>query len=262
MSKREDLIKHLQTNEERYTGLRLLDKVDKVLKDHREVFTDFLDPYQVSLCLPILKKIGDINFYTCGIAQEAERKIILLLPEYMEMEENNIPITGVKLLGDFTKNDISHRDVLGSILGLGIKREKIGDIYTGDGYAYIIAFKEICKYISLYLDKISKYKVSSEEVTTEEINKLEDNYKLINATVPSLRLDVILSAGFNGSRSSIAKKINNDRVKVNWKPVNQSSYTLNKGDMISYKGLGRVQLLDIIGKTKKDRLKVTIKRYI
>jgi len=260
---KENLIKHLKTKEDRYLGLRLLDKVEFVLKNYTIGFTDFLDPYQISLCMPILSRIEKIGYITNGIVSGAERQIIILYPEYMNNpDENDIPINALRINGDFRKTDISHRDVLGAILGLGIKREKIGDIYTYEGYAYIISFKEICDYILYYLDKISKYKVEVEKVSLRDIASLEDNYKLIYSTVPSLRLDVILSVGFEESRSSITKRINNDRVKVNWKPVNQISYFLNPGDIISFKGMGRIQLMELNGKSKKDRFKIIIKRFL
>ncbi len=262
MNKRNELVKHLRTDEDKYLVFRMLDKVDMVLKDHRVSFTDFLDPHQISVGTQILNKIDNISYTVNGIIDSAERKIIIVYPKYLEKESIEVPINVIKFTGDFNKEDISHRDILGSILGLGVKREKIGDIYINKGHAYIIAYKEINEYIALYMDKVSKYKVIIEEISSDEINRVEENYKLIYSTIPSLRLDVVLSAGFGVSRSSLSKKMNNDRVKVNWKPINQSSYTLSPGDMISFRGMGRIQLLEVNGKSKKDRLKVVIKRFL
>ena len=111
MKDKENLIRHLKSKEDRYLGLRLLDKIESVLKNYTIGFTDFLDPYQISLCLPILSRIEKIGYCTNGVVSGAERQVIILYPDYTSNpEEIDIPINALKITGDFSKEDISHRD--------------------------------------------------------------------------------------------------------------------------------------------------------
>ncbi|QEK11981.1 hypothetical protein FQB35_06135 [Crassaminicella thermophila] len=262
MINKEVLIKHIKKHEERQLIMKTLNKVESVLKSHTIRCTDFYDPYQISLCIPILENIMDIKYVIEGGYEKAERKVIIIYPEYMSLDEKNCPISAIKISGKFQEEDLTHRDFLGAILGLGLKREKIGDILVGDRQANIIAFKELNDFIRLNLEKISKYKVTVEESSFHDLIKVQEDFKLVYTTVASLRLDTIAGAGFGESRNAIARLISNDRAKVNFKPVNQPSYILNEGDIISFKGKGRI-ILDTIGnKTKKDRYKVLIKRMI
>ncbi|MCT4621365.1 MAG: YlmH/Sll1252 family protein [Marinisporobacter sp.] len=262
MIDKENLIKHIKNTEERYVVMKVLNKVESVLKNHTICTTDFYDPYQTSLCVPLLDQIRDINYIVTGGYKEAERRVMIIYPEYIELMEDDCPIRAIKISGKFTKDTLSHRDFLGSVLGLGLRREKIGDILVGDGQTNLIAHKELCDYILVNLEKVSKYKVNIEEISFCDLMKVKEEFKMIHGTVATLRLDSILGTGFGESRSAIAKLINNDRVKVNFKPVNQPSYILNEGDLISFKGKGRIILDQIGNKTKKDRYKVMIKRIV
>ncbi|MCT4606421.1 MAG: YlmH/Sll1252 family protein [Marinisporobacter sp.] len=259
---KENLIKHIKNTEERYIVMKVLNKVESVLKNHTICTTDFYDPYQISLCIPLLNQIREINYIIAGGYEEAERRVIIIYPEYMELMEEDDPIGAIKISGKFTKDTLTHRDFLGSVLGLGLRREKIGDLLVGDGQTNLIAHKELCDYILVNLEKVSKYKVNIEKIFFYDLMKVEKEFKMIHGTVATLRLDSILSTGFGESRSMVAKLINNDRVKVNFKPVNQPSYILNEGDLISFKGKGRIILDQIGNKTKKDRVKVIIKRIV
>lgn len=259
---KENLIKHIKNTEERYIVMKVLNKVESVLKNHTICTTDFYDPYQISLCIPLLNQIREINYIIAGGYEEAERRVIIIYPEYMELMEEDDSIGAIKISGKFTKDTLTHRDFLGSVLGLGLRREKIGDLLVGDGQMNLIAHKELCDYILVNLEKVSKYKVNIEKIFFYDLMKVEKEFKMIHGTVATLRLDSILSTGFGESRSMVAKLINNDRVKVNFKPVNQPSYILNEGDLISFKGKGRIILDQIGNKTKKDRVKVIIKRIV
>ncbi|QZY57138.1 RNA-binding protein [Crassaminicella profunda] len=262
MINKESLTKHIKNTEERYVVMKTLNKVESVLKSHGVRVTDFYNPYEISLCIPILNQILDINYLVVGGYENAERRVIIIYPEYMEISEEEYPIGAIKVSGRFMKDELTHRDFLGAVLGLGLKREKIGDILVGDGQANIIAHKELCDYILLNLEKVSKFKINIERIYFNDLMKVEENFKIIQGSVSALRLDSILGTGFGESRNAISKLINNDRVKVNFKPVNQPSYILHEGDLISFKGKGRIILDQIGNKTKKDRYKVIIKRIV
>ena len=259
---REQLTKHLNNPQDRYLAMKLIDKIEMSMKNSTITYTDFLDPYQMNMGIQIINQYFSISYFSDGGFQHAERKILIIHPEYLSLENFENPLRAIEIFGDFNKTDLSHRDFLGSILGLGIKREKTGDIYISDGKVALIVYKEVCDYIISNLHQVGKYKITAHHISMDDISEPEEKFKLIHSTVQSLRLDAILSVGFEESRSAITKKVNHDRVKVNWKPVNNPSYLVNCGDIISYKGLGRIQFVEMLGKSKKDRIKITIKRFL
>lgn len=262
MIDKEGLTRHINSIEDKIFISRVLDRAEGVLKNYSPRNTDFCDPYQISLCRPILSKIRELKYFVSGGFGQAERQIIVMFPDYMESDEIDNPLRCLRIDGNFEQDSISHRDVLGSVLGLGIKREKIGDIIISKNCGYIVSFKDICDFIDGNLEKISRYKVETKIVTLEDIQIPQEKYKLIETTVPSLRLDVMIGVGFGESRNSLSKMIGNDKVKVNWKPINNPAHLVHEGDVISFKGKGRIVLLEVGNKTKKDRLKVTIQRMI
>ncbi|MBF8982216.1 hypothetical protein IZY60_01560 [Lutibacter sp. B2] len=262
MIDKEKLIRHIKDRQDRQIVMKTLNKVEKALKNYMVCSTDFYDPYEISLCSSVLDQISDLNYGVFGGYKEAERKIIMVCPSIFSFEEKDKPIGALKIHGNFTKKDVTHRDFLGAILGLGLKREKIGDLLINDGVINLVVYKELGEYIRLNLDKVSKYKVIVEDMDCKDLIEKEEEFKIIQTTVASLRLDTMASAGFSVSRNIISRSINNEKVKVNFKTVQQSSHMISKQDIISLRGSGRIIVEHIGDKTKKDRIKVTIKRML
>jgi len=238
---------------------KILDKLDKVLQSHSIEYTDFLDPYQCRLSYSFLNKFHDISYYEEGGYEEAERKSIIIYPEYLDFNSIEIPVTALRIDGGFKFSDIKHRDLLGSIMGLGIKREKIGDILIHNNFGHVIIHKEIADYILFNLEKIGKEPVKITEINLREVTKGIEDFKEIITTVASLRLDAVLSSAYNISRTESSTFISSNKVKVNWQPVDSISLELKEGDIISLRGFGRAILDNILGESKKGRLRIKIR---
>ena len=86
--------------------------------------------------------------------------------------------------------------------------------------------------------------------------------KVINATVADLRLDAVAAAGYGVSRSRMADEIKSLNVKVNWQEAKKAAQPVKEGDVLSFRGRGRVEVAEIRGTTKKGRISITLKRYI
>ncbi|WP_243096826.1 RNA-binding protein [Thermohalobacter berrensis] len=240
---------------------KVLDKVEKTLITHTVEFTDFLDPYQRRLCYSFLNRFMEVNYHEEGGLEGAERKIIVIYPHYMDKSYLESYIGAIRLDGSFRFNDLNHRDYLGAILGLGIKREKIGDILVHEKYTQVILHKDIIDYVILNLKKIGKEPVKVKEIKLHEINRPSEKFKEIIRTVASLRIDSLLSAAYGISRSGSLSYIKNGRVKLNWQPIDTASYKANEGDMISVRGKGRFKLYKVLGETRKGRQRVAIKIF-
>lgn len=158
--------------------------------------------------------------------------------------------------------ELSHRDILGAFMGLGCKREILGDIIFVPEGAQFVADKSFTDYIISNLTQIGAAPVSLTEITEADLLQKEEKVKVISATVAALRLDAVAAAGYGVSRSRMADEIKGQNVKVNWKEAKNVAQPVNEGDIISFRSRGRVEVAEIRGTTKKGRLSITLKRYI
>ncbi len=240
---------------------KIKDKVKICKKRGMITYTDFLNPFQFDLCSSFIKA-NEVNFFGFGGYEQAERKIIVLLPSDMNQEDVEIPIKVIHIKSNSKTTKLEHRDVLGAVLGLGLSREKIGDVILQKNSVDVIVYKEVAELILMYLEKLGKDMVSCEEIDFTQLSIINQQFKTIHATVASLRADVIMSCGFNESRSSACGYINKGSLKINHKEVVNPSFMLKEGDLISVRGKGRMLLEKIEGTTKKGRLKIVIKKVI
>lgn len=242
---------------------KILDKIEICIKKNIFKYTDFLDPYLISICNEILStKFGHVDFNITGGYDGAERKIIIFYPDYYYEEDGYSPLKVIKIDNLPKGKQFDHREVLGSILGLGLKREKIGDIIINDNSIQIIVLEEIASYVQNNMEQIGRHKVDSGMDEIHNIIPKENSFMTITDTVKSLRLDSVSSAGFKVARSKTITDIKKEKLKVNFLPVCSPSYNVKEGDLISYRGKGRIILDKVLGKTKKDRYKISIKKFI
>ena len=236
---------------------RILDKIEMVLGNHSIQSTDFMDPYERKLAQSILNRFTEISYREMGGLIEAERKIILIYPDYLQWDNMDLPIVSLKIEGLVDK--LSHRDFLGGILNLGINREKIGDILIHEDYVQVVVKNEISSFILVNLERVGKEKVKVKQILLEDLSPGKIFYKDISTTVPSLRLDALISGGWNLSRNESQKLVESGKVKVNWEPIERVFEDIKEGDMISVKGYGRFLLNLIEGVSKKGRKKVKLR---
>lgn len=257
---KKELLERVQSQEDRRFIARVLDKLALVLKNHETVVTDFYDPHQQHLISPALRVPG-ISFIWEGGFERAERQRLVIGPEYLDIQEADRHLVLLSVTGNLKYQDLSHRDFLGSILALGIKREKVGDIIVNEQGCQVIVDEGIADYFINNLSKISRVRVKVERADLETIEAPSENTKAVNATVSSLRLDAVSAAGYGVSRTKMAGDIAAEKVKVNWNMVSDPSYNLKEGDIISVRGRGRAKLATVKGETKKGRVSLVLHRY-
>ncbi len=157
------------------------------------------------------------------------------------------------------RDTLSHRDFLGAILSLEIKRELVGDILTAEGYAVVFVHETAAELV-MALDKIGKVGVSCEKGITMPLPQQQT--KRIDTTVSSLRLDCIVSAAVNTSRDRSASLIKSGMVNADFSPCLNVSAEVKENTVISVRGHGRFRLSEISGGTRKGRIRVVIDKYI
>ena len=240
---------------------KIVDICNSVLKNHEEKHSEFLNPFEVKNAVSIINSNDDIEYSIDGGYDNAERAIINIFPYYTQKEDIEPSTSILEISGNFKFSSISHRDYLGSLLGLGLKREKIGDILVGDNNCHIIVDKDISDFIIFNLKKVGKNSIRIKEIERTEIIIPEQEYEEISTTVSSLRLDNIVSQAYNISRSKVVNIIESGYVQVNYEKIIRSSYTVDEGSKISVRTKGKFILSEIGCTTRKDKIRIKIKKY-
>lgn len=248
--------------EERMLAARICDQAELTAKTHSPKVGDFLDPRGQEIGRAILEQIPDLSGFFDGGYDRAERKRLVTIPFSYLGPPPSPQISAVEVRGNFQYQKITHRDCLGSILGLGIKREVIGDIIMLEEGCQLLADEEIAVFIEQNLTKIHQASVKAARIDFEALRLPSERIKEIKTTLASLRLDTVASAGFGTSRSKMADEIAAEKLKVNWKQVKSASHPIKQGDVISMRGRGRVEVAELAGQTKKGRHSVVLKRYM
>jgi len=235
------------------------DLADQCDHQHRVTQTCFLTPAELTIARAAAKRSG-VSFHTFGGYEEAERQILLFVPDYLAGSEPDWDQYLHVLTIAASREGLEHRDYLGAILALGMRRDQIGDILVSEKSAQIVLLAGISEYISLNMERIGTAKV---KITKEPLSALAacvSDLLTIRGNVPSLRLDNVASEGFSLSRSQITDLIRGGQVNLNYVQEQRPDHILKPGDLISLRGFGRLRFVSIDGKSKKDRFIITMEK--
>ncbi|MFC5712226.1 RNA-binding protein [Thalassorhabdus alkalitolerans] len=230
---------------------------EQVETRYESKLTDFLDPREQDILRSIIGNDEVVKLEFFGGPQGSERKRALLFPFYEAPEQDQFHIRIYELDYPVKFVSVGHRDVLGSMLGLGVKREKFGDIILQAQRIQIAVAEEIASFVEMNFTKVASASIQLHSVSLEEAIPVREEWEEVSTTVSSLRLDVLLAEMFRLSRSKVVPYIDGKRVKVNWRIADQPSFLVNEGDYLSVRGLGRRKLLTVEGKSKKDKWRVS-----
>lgn len=221
--------------------------------------TMFYDPEVQQFLEKALHKECTVPWELIGGQPQAEYRIFRFNPQ--EQEPEDYPLTVLTVKPVHGQCDWSHRDVLGAVLGAGIKRERIGDIILHPWGAQIVCLKETAVILEWQLESISRDRVSVEVHEIDNLIPSTAEETLITVFISAQRLDALVAAVWNLSRSDAQDLVRGEKVKVNYKTVSGLAAQIAEDDMISVRGYGRFVLKEIQGTTKKDRLRVLISKY-
>lgn len=255
-------MKSIPEGEERLLFARALDQALFAMKRRQPAFTDFMDRAKCARFAERMRGIRELQVTLFGGMEDCERQRMGFSLEEIPLEAFPIKIIKIRRKSrKFGQADLGHRDYLGSILGLGIDRGKVGDILVSEEEAVCFVTEEIAPYITAMLEQVSKTAVIAEEAEgAEAIPQRQTERKRL--TVASLRLDAVAGEAFHLSRGKVQALIGAEKAQVNWNTVTNTSHQLKEGDMVSLRGFGRFRVREIGGKTKKDRTGLEIETYI
>lgn len=265
---KQEILKRYTKEEDRLLIAKLLDKVEFTKSKNKITNTDFLDLYQKNLIHKLLNNIKCENYLFFGGNDQSEREVLIFYPEklekqFVEKNYNNIMQIIEIILPKELKANYTHRDYLGGLMKLGIKREKIGDIIVFNEGANIVVLNEILDFVSSNITSLTRFSKATIQIKKiEELHKKEIHTQELQIIVSSLRLDNIVAELAKTSRTKAEEIINVGRVFVNFENVIKNSRLLKETDIITIRGKGRFKILEGIGDTKKGRLVVKIEKYI
>lgn len=239
--------------------------------------TDFLSLSEQALFFQILKeehishlskKYGGVRFVLYGGHEDHDRKLIYFLPYYLteeEMLEKEGEGETFSLLHVYPKNRhfadvLTHRDYLGALMHLGIKREMFGDILTDGMDGYIFILNGVVSSVREELTKIKHTTVECEILKPKDC-PFKPRFEEKNINVSSDRIDCILAEVFHLSRRDAQVLIASDSIFVNGMSMMNNAHILKENDRVSIKGHGKFIYLGQSKVTKKGRLFVKIKIY-
>lgn len=265
MDKGQLLRKMTTEEEERLTLARLLDQMERCQGRNIPTATNFLSPQEQALAQNLLAQIPYAMqaVFTGGYA-EAERKIALFLPDYLEVEsyalDEDFPLCAVRCVHR-PEDKPTHRDFLGSLMGLGVKREMVGDILPDEGGCDILLRREILPFVLQNYTSAGRTHLTVTEVALEHLHLPRKARQVFASTVASLRLDSVISSAFRISRGRAADLIRAGKVEVNWRGCEKADRLCQQGDVFTLRGYGKCALTEVGGLSRKGRITIRLERY-
>lgn len=237
----------------------LFDKIELCKKTNKNIYTNIFLPPQIWTKLIEIESELQILIEAKGLSKESEKKMVAFKSYYSD-EILKFPFKSIVVKNNSKFNNLEHRHYLAGILSIGIKREKLGDLIVEDKNCYTVISDGLFDLLKLHLSTIGRSKVEIKEIENKNIPqyKFEINEYLIS----SYRLDVIISALTNNSRSEALKMISSSQVMINYNFKTDKSFTIKKKDVISIRKHGKYIFLESIGETKKGKIKGKFKKYI
>lgn len=240
--------------------------LEKARDLHLQQWTPFADPRQQQIAGELLRSFsGEVKCSFFGGYPEAERVRICAFPLSLIDADNRPEVCCALVEGNFPSGILTHRDFLGALIGLGLKRQTLGDIiYRGEQKAYIFFLPELASFLEQNLTRIGRFAVRAKIVDPDKtaFEFSTRPVKEIRGTVASMRVDAVAGLGFGLSRSRIAPLIKGEQVKVNYQVINQPSKNVKAGDLISLAGKGRVEVVEVMGESRKGRIRLLLNRII
>ena len=257
MNKTELLDRCARSGEERVLLARVLDKLE--LSQNRGVpaHTPFLSPGEQASVGELLNAWGRPRCIWTGGYEGAERQACLFLPDWQEPEDALAdpegPLAALEAL--FPRDaSLSHRDILGGLMGLGLTREKLGDILMEEGRCQVVVLREALSILLSQWEGAGRWRLKVREISLSKLSPRPPEVKTIR--------DTVAASGFSTSRSKAAELVSAGRVSVNHRECAKPDRTVEAGDVLTCRGLGKCVVREVLGQSKKGRTMLVLERYL
>lgn len=254
-----------ETGEDQMLLAKLYDRLSAGERKNIPASTCFLTGREQLMAGRLVENLGLPNVHAFGGVSGAERQVFSYIPAYYEPEEYLMgpegPVSALR--AEISAYDsLTHRDFLGGILGLGLKREVLGDIFVQEDQCDFLVLRDMAPYLLQNLSQIGRARIRLRELSLGEVVVPEQKTKVIHDTVASLRLDSVMASGFQMGRSKAQTYISAGKVELNHRTVLKSDREVQAGDILSARGLGKLRVTEVGGLTKKGRISVKLERFL
>ena len=263
-----EALKKYKKPEEKLILSKVLDKINFCTIRNQLQIADFLDLREQALVEKFLKDQEYKNYILFGGFEEAERKVAIFYPEKLQDLVKKEKI----YFGEFIKviriilpyeniEKYEHKNYLGALMKLQIKREKLGDIIVAKDGADIIIHKDILKFLKENLPMLTRFqKAQIEEIELKDLRKAQIKSEEFIITVSSMRLDNIVSELAKCSRNKALEFLMQERVFVNYELITKQTKEIKEKDRITIRGKGRFIIKGILGNTRKGRIMILVEK--
>lgn len=259
--KQDNIMMHFRPEERPFVE-RMIDLAERVDDRQSPALTDFLDPRQQKIAEAVVRRQGDVAISFDGGYDEGERRRALVTPSYWvpEASDYELAFLRVAVPGEYVK--LGHGDYLGALVGLGMKRGRLGDLSVYAEGCDLVVARDLCDFVRLHLTQVGRATVHVNEIARQDYQVGQREYLTKEFTVMSLRVDAVASDAFNLSRTKVLDPIKSGKLQLNWQTIQNPATLVEEGDVISLRGHGRVKILEVGGQTKKGRTVLKVGKYI
>ena len=226
------------------------------------MFTDFLSLAEQSTFYEIEKELRFASPLLFGGTDMCERKMIRFGDPNELGYEEDFPIAALLIEPVAAKfaDDLTHRDFLGALMNLGIKRELLGDIFVKESKALVFCKESIKDYI---IDNLSRIRHTTVKLSvTEDVSFIATpNLEEKTLQVASLRADAVISKVFNLSRNESLLLFQNGLVFIGGRECTENAKQLNPGDIVSVRGHGRFEFVEAKGVSRKGKTNCIVRKW-
>ncbi|MBG0916659.1 RNA-binding protein [Exiguobacterium sp. SRB7LM] len=234
---------------------QVLDWVQQVENSYVLKLTDFLDPREQQIVKQLVGK--QLVIHDDGGFEGAERRRLILAPDYYELNPDDFEIEVRRIEYPTKFVDLTHRQVTGTLLNAGLKRQKFGDVVLDDEIVQFATTREAVGFIEMNLERVGKARVRISSVPKDEVLVVPATEWVEGfGIVSSLRFDTVASEVLNISRQKAQALVKHGDCKVNHKVIEDASFILEPDDLLSVRGYGRIKLMEILGSTKREKIKI------
>ena len=249
------------TKEETLLSKHFIDLSRQAQQKGIVLFSDFLNLNELNLFQQGVSRLHS-GFQISGGYELSERQMVAFLPDALCYSwEFPISCLLVEPLNKKFAEELTHRDVLGSLMSLGVGRSVLGDILVDGTQIHVFCQEKIAPYLMENLTLIRHTSVQASQVSPENLH-LEPNCVHEEGIVTSNRLDSVIACLCNLSRSQASLWVRNGKVFVNHREMLQTTYECKEGEMISVRSVGRFRFRGFLGETRKGRMKIQYERYV
>lgn len=252
-----DIYQHFRKNEGIFID-QVFDWISQVNAQYSPYLTNFLNPREIFIADSIIRQSEDLSFKKFGGYEGAEQERILIYPSYFKAQAADFELTLFEINYSKKFSELSHGQILGSIMATGLSRSNLGDIITdGTNWQFFIDEK-MNRFLKVNLERVANTSIQLEERDLNDRIKILDSWRKEELVLTSLRLDLVLARALNLSRNKAKKLIHAKKIKINWSAVEQPDIEINEFDVVSVRGFGRIKMYQQLRRTRKENLVVEV----